>query len=73
MPGCQPSSPSAYVLEDVICDVLADQTIPILYGFPTGHGGEQVTLPLGIPVRIDGSTAAVTLLESAVHSKGGAE
>jgi muramoyltetrapeptide carboxypeptidase len=73
MPGCQPPSPSAYVLEDVICDVLADQTIPILYGFPTGHGGEQVTLPLGIPVRIDGSTAAVTLLESAVHSKGGAE
>ena len=67
MPGCQPPSHSSYVLEDVICDVLADQTVPILYGFPTGHGGEQVTLPLGLPVQIDGNTAAVTLLESAVH------
>lgn len=72
MPGCQPPSHSSYVLEDVICDVLADQTVPILYGFPAGHGGEQVTLPLGLPVQIDGSAAAVTLLESAVHSKGGA-
>ncbi len=67
MPGCQPSSNSSYVLEDVICDVLADQTVPILCGFPAGHGGEQVTLPLGIPVQIDGNTAAVTLLESAVR------
>ncbi|HEY5594926.1 MAG TPA: LD-carboxypeptidase [Nitrospiria bacterium] len=71
MPGCQPPSKSAYVLEDVICDVLADQTFPILYGFPAGHGGEQVTLPIGVPVQMDGSTAAVTLLESAVHLKGG--
>ncbi|MBI3611021.1 MAG: LD-carboxypeptidase [Nitrospirae bacterium] len=67
MPGCQPPSHSRYVLEDVIGDVLADQTFPIVYGFPTGHGGEQVTLPLGIPVRINGNAATVTLLEPAVR------
>lgn len=66
MPGCQPPMHSSYVLEDVICDVMADQSFPILYGFPAGHGGEQVTLPLGLPVQIDGSAAAVTLLEPAV-------
>ncbi|MBI3995753.1 MAG: LD-carboxypeptidase [Nitrospirae bacterium] len=71
MPGCQPPSKSDYGLEDVICDLLADQAFPVLYGFPAGHGGEQVTLPLGLPVRIDGNAAAVTLLEPAVHSKGG--
>ncbi|HUK55402.1 MAG TPA: LD-carboxypeptidase [Nitrospiria bacterium] len=67
MPGCQPPTRSAYVLEDVIRDLLADQDFPILYGFPAGHGGDQVTLPIGIPVRIDGETATVTLLESAVQ------
>lgn len=68
MPGCQPPSHSSYILEDVIGDLLADQAVPILFGFPAGHGGEQVTLPLGLPVRIDGNTASVTLLESAVRS-----
>jgi muramoyltetrapeptide carboxypeptidase len=68
MPGCQPASHSSYALEDVICDVLADQSFPILFGFPAGHGGEQVTLPLGLPIEIDGNTAAVTLLEPAVHT-----
>ena len=67
MPGCQPPTHSTYVLEDVIRDRLADEAFPILYGFPTGHGGEQVTLPIGIPLRIDGDTAAVTLLEPAVQ------
>jgi muramoyltetrapeptide carboxypeptidase len=68
MPGCQPASHLSYVLEDVICDVLADQSFPILFGFPAGHGGEQVTLPLGLPVEIDGDAAAVTLLEPGVHT-----
>lgn len=67
MPGCQPPAHSRYLLEDVIGEVLADQAIPILFGFPTGHGGEQVTLPLGVRVRIDGNAASVTLLESAVR------
>jgi len=66
MPGCHPPAQSAHTLEDVIRDVLAGRTFPILYGFPTGHGGEQVTLPLGIPVEIDGNAAVVTLMESAV-------
>ena len=67
MPGCQPPTHSSYVLEDVIRDLLADQEFPILYGFPTGHGGEQVTLPIGIPLRIDGEAATVALLEPAVQ------
>jgi muramoyltetrapeptide carboxypeptidase len=67
MPGCHPPTPSSYILEDVILDIFADQVFPILYGFPTGHGGEQVTLPIGIPLQIDGDAGTVTLLEPAVQ------
>lgn len=68
MPGCQPAPHFAYALEDVIRDVLADLSFPILFGFPAGHGGEQVTIPLGLPVEIDGDTATVSLLEPAVRA-----
>ena len=67
MPGCQPPTHSSYILEDVIRDLLEDQAFPILYGFPTGHGGKQVTLPIGVPLQIDGDAATVTLLEPAVQ------
>lgn len=69
MPGCQPPADSRYVLEDIIGDVLADQAFPILFGFPTGHGGEQVTLPLGVPVEIDGDAGSITLFEPAVRRR----
>lgn len=66
MPGCQPSSDAGFRLEDVIMDLLSDLSIPILFNFPAGHGGDQVTLPLGIRLRLNGETASVTLLEDAV-------
>lgn len=66
MPECHPPAQSSYSLEDVILDRLGDQEFPILYGFPTGHGEEQVTLPIGSLLRMDGDRAAVTILEPAV-------
>ena len=66
MPGCHPPDAAGYSLEDVIREALADQSFPILYGFPAGHGDGQVTLPLGVPVRIDGNEAALSLLEAGV-------
>ena len=53
-------------LEAVWQSVLQGVTAPILAGFPYGHVPRKVTLPWGIPVRVDGKKQAVSLLESAV-------
>ena len=53
-------------LEAVWQSVLQSVTAPILAGFPYGHVPRKVTLPWGIPVRVDGKKQAVSLLESAV-------
>jgi muramoyltetrapeptide carboxypeptidase len=64
MVNCQPKPDEGYTLEDVILDVLSDFRGPILYGFPSGHGEENVTLPFGVKVRI--SQGGIEILESAV-------
>ena len=47
-----------------------DISIPILYGFPSGHiakrGESRVTLPLGLPVTVNSEKLTVTIEESAV-------
>ena len=53
-------------LEAVWRSVLEGVKAPILEGFPYGHVPRKVTLPWGIPVRVDGQRQTVTLLESAV-------
>ena len=55
-----------HALEAVWRSVLEGVKAPILEGFPYGHVPRKVTLPWGIPVRVDGQRQTVTLLESAV-------
>lgn len=50
---------------EVVEDVLQDFKGPILFNFPAGHGPIKVTLPLGIPVRLDTDTKTVLYLEGA--------
>jgi muramoyltetrapeptide carboxypeptidase len=59
MPDCHPSPQEVYTLEDVIRDVLADLQCPILYDFPSGHGGTNVTLPFGVRAAVEGSTLSI--------------
>lgn len=59
MPDCHPSPHETYALEDVIRDVLGDLTCPILVDFPSGHGGTNVTLPLGVRAGVEGTTLSV--------------
>jgi muramoyltetrapeptide carboxypeptidase len=66
MVKCEPKVHEGYRLEDVILEVLEDVRGPILYGLPVGHGGKQVTLPLGIPVQVNGDRGSITVLESGV-------
>jgi muramoyltetrapeptide carboxypeptidase len=41
-----------YGVPEVILDVLGDLAIPILYGFPSGHCQQPLTLPFGIQAAI---------------------
>jgi muramoyltetrapeptide carboxypeptidase len=50
-------------LEAVFLSVMKGVPGPILDGFPYGHVPRKVTLPWGIPVRVDGKRQTVSLLE----------
>jgi muramoyltetrapeptide carboxypeptidase len=52
-------------LKEILRDVLGDLGVPVLMGFPSGHARHNVTLPLGVRVRIDAGLA-VLMLESGV-------
>ena len=43
-----------YDAKDIIVDVLGDLGIPILYGFPSGHCPQPLTLPFGVGAAIRG-------------------
>jgi muramoyltetrapeptide carboxypeptidase len=49
MPGCDTDNG---LLREVILDVLAAIEGPLLFGFPSGHGPRNLTIPLGVPIRI---------------------
>ena len=57
----------AYGMEDIIMDVLGDLEIPILYGFPSGHCAQPLTLPCGAQAAIRGGH--LVLCESPVISQ----
>lgn len=44
-----------------------DAPYPVLFGFPSGHGVENVTLPIGVRVKIDSSPPRLVIEEGAVR------
>ena len=71
MLNCMQNVTQGYSLEEVIMDVLDDERIPILYGFPTGHtSGPNVLVPFGIRARLTlGADSVFEMLEPAVAEK----
>lgn len=55
-------------LDEVMRDVLGDLGVPVLMGFPAGHGEQNITLPLGVRVRMDVDKAGLAWLESGVSA-----
>lgn len=51
-------------LESVILDLFHDQEIPIIIGFPSGHGQMNLTIPLGVDVTLDGYHGRLIFNES---------
>jgi muramoyltetrapeptide carboxypeptidase len=50
MPGCDTEQG---LLQEVILDVLKEVEGPVLFNFPSGHGSRNLTIPLGVAVRIN--------------------
>jgi muramoyltetrapeptide carboxypeptidase len=68
---CRPKQGEGYRLEEVILDVLDGFEIPMLFGVPSGHGKDNVTLPLGVQVRVSANhdeNRLVSLEEAAVSA-----
>lgn len=53
-------------LEEVLHDVLGDLGVPVMMGFPAGHGQDNITLPMGARVRMDADSKELRWLESGV-------
>jgi muramoyltetrapeptide carboxypeptidase len=69
MLNCIQNVEQGYTLQEVIADLLAEFSFPILYGFPTGHTSRpNVIVPFGVRARLDLTSSAplFELLESAV-------
>jgi muramoyltetrapeptide carboxypeptidase len=66
MVRCRVPRGAAWSLDDVLLDRLGPLEVPILAGFPAGHGRNEVVLPLGVEVEVDAETGALTVLEAAV-------
>ncbi len=66
MVRCPVPQGESWSLDDVILDRLGHLDVPILAGFPAGHGRNEVVLPLGVEVEVDAEAGLLTVLEASV-------
>jgi len=53
MINCQSSKKGGGSFKEILRDVFAKSSFPILTNFPSGHGQEMFTLPMGVEARLD--------------------
>jgi len=63
---CEPTTGN-YTGFDTLREILTGLRVPILAGFPAGHGPENWALPLGAKVRLDADSHTIEFLDSAVQ------
>ncbi len=54
-------------LEDVVMDVLKDESFPVLYNCPIGHGPEMWTVPLGVEATLDADAKTLDMKHNGVR------
>lgn len=64
MPGCSAHPNETVAVRDVIAECFTAARYPVVFGFPSGHGDGNATVPLGVRARLAGER--LTLLESPV-------
>ncbi len=65
---CEPNQ-AGYTLKESLKEILAVLNVPVLAGFPAGHGPENWAIPLGVHVRLDADSPSLEFLESAVSAR----
>jgi muramoyltetrapeptide carboxypeptidase len=63
---CEPAR-GGYNAGDVLRDILSRLNIPVMAGFPLGHGDDNWAVPFGALVRMDADARVLELMESAVR------
>jgi len=69
MVDCRDDSGRKYKIRDIVNDTLGDLSIPVVYGFPSGHArgrGANVTVPLGVSVTLDTGKPSLIFNEAGV-------
>ena len=59
---------STLSIEEILDELIAPLGIPAIANVPVGHGKHMATMPLGVPVRLDGAAKTLEVLEAAVSS-----
>jgi muramoyltetrapeptide carboxypeptidase len=62
---CEPTQ-GGYTAKEALQEVLKDIKVPILAGFPAGHGLNNWAIPLGVKIRMDATNRSIEFLEPAV-------
>ena len=63
--NCDPENED-YTVEETLRDVLVPLQVPVLAGFPAGHGPENWAFPLGVRARLDADAQRVEFIDPAV-------
>jgi len=53
-------------VDELLLDAVRGVDIPVVGGFPVGHGEENLTLPMGLPAVLDSKRLTLTLSEAPV-------
>ena len=53
MVNCLSSKKTGGSFKEILNDVFADSSFPVLTDFPSGHGREMLTMPMGVGARLD--------------------
>lgn len=67
MGGCLGEGNDPTEILTIIAETFAEYDYPVGFGLPAGHGSENLTLPLGTRVRLDGYRRCLVFLEPAVE------
>ena len=61
---CEGNGPRG--VKEIIAEVFHDAPYPVVMGMRAGHGKENLALPFGVKMRLDGDATTLALLESPV-------
>jgi len=65
-PDCEPTKGN-YNSSDTLREILTKLNVPVMAGFPAGHGSDNWAIPFGTRVRMDTNARTIEFLEAAVR------